>query len=220
MMVVYRKVEPPVDSVRSSNSSSFTQVTAMDEDAMRTPHASIIQSQQSHGSPASSMYITQTTTTVVKQEITEDNEPASSSSSHKSAFPAAPNLHELEGLQPMKSDEPISGVSTLKSEGSESLDELYASGNRRSLVSTGSSSSTSLEVSEILEGVRPSTQEEEVEVEDDDEEVEYEDAKIEQEDDEEEEEDEVGQVELHTQDNRSARATQDEGILYGNISRL
>ena len=72
------------------------------------------------------------------------------------------------------------------------VDDFFnGSAKRKTHPSTGSSSSTSLEVSEIMEGARTSVADEEHE-----EEL-YEDAKEEEDDDEEEEEDGEAQVELH-----------------------
>ena len=181
----------------------------MDEDALRTPHSSVITSQQSHISPGSSVTLTPASTketSATVEQITPSSIPLppltpgeeaalrSPTDNQPPLFPQMPNLSSSSpgAKQAAETISPISSVKTSSDVGGEERgDDNYdaTSTRRTTLQSTGSSSSTSLEVSEILEGVRPTNQPGTEEVE----EEEFEDAKGDIEDDDEEE----GHVELH-----------------------
>ena len=201
------------DSIRSSNSSSFTQVTAMDEDAVRTPHGSVMTSQQSHTSPGSSITLTPASSkdmSAVAEQVTPSSIPLPpvtpgeeaalrTPTSTDTQHPLFPDMSSLSSSSPAAKQvtETASPISSIKTSsdvgGDERADDTFegATTRRSALQSTGSSSSTSLEVSEILEGVRPANQPEETEKADE----EFEDAKGDIDDEEEEEEE--GHVELH-----------------------
>ena len=206
------------DSLRSSNSSSFTQVTAMDEDAIRTPHGSVMTSQQStqqsHTSPGSSVTLTPASSkdmSAVAEQVTPSSIPLppvtpgeeaalrtpTSPDAHQPLFPKLPTLSSSSpaAKQTGETASPISSIKTSSDiGGDERADDAFegSSTRRTTLQSTGSSSSTSLEVSEILEGVRPANQPEETEAD-----AEFEDAKGDIDGEEEEEEEVEGHVELH-----------------------
>lgn len=183
----------------------------MDEDALRTPHGSIMTSQQSsaqsHTSPGSSITLTPASSkdmSAVAEQVTPSSiplppvtpgeeaalkTPITSPDSQAVLFPKMPTLPSSSPTtkQPNEATSPISSVKTSSDIGA---DDSYEGGARRTARrSTGSSSSTSLEVSEIMEGVRPANHPEETEELDE----EFEDAKGDVEDEEEEE----GHVELH-----------------------
>ena len=181
----------------------------MDEDALRTPHGSVITSQQSHISPGSSVTLTPASTKetpATAEQITPSSIPLpaltpaeeaalrSPTDNQPPLFSQIPSLSSSSPgtKQATETRSPISSVKTSSDVGGEERgDDNYdgTSTRRTTLQSTGSSSSTSLEVSEILEGVRPTNQPGTEEVE----EEEFKDAKGDIEDDDEVE----GHVELH-----------------------
>ncbi len=198
------------DTVRSSGGSSmssFTHVSAMDDDQLRTPHASVSQSQV-HPSPGSSITLTPVSSKDISNPVSpqtggpssvplppltlaeESNDQFSpheritaaqqqpmvgpgplpvtspptppqtrnlaaagpnfsaAAATHSHDFlTSSPASHKPDNFQPPKSDSSAEGAPA---------DQSYQSGaasdtQRKSLKSTGSSSSASLEVSEILE---------------------------------------------------------------------
>lgn len=181
---------------------------------MRTPHGSVLQSQQSHVSPASTLTPGSSKDMSVIDPLTPSSIPLppatpgeesalrspTSDPLQSGSFPSVPPLPSSPPLIPEQGSvdqdiiSPISSIKTSTDVGADgNVDDFFnGTTKRKTHPSTGSSSSTSLEVSEIMEGVRTSAADE------DHEEELYEDAKEEEEDDEdEEEEEEEAQVKLH-----------------------
>ena len=194
LFICFRRESGAVeDSVRSSGSSSFTQVTAMDEDQLRTPRAPV---PHSHTTPESSITLTpasshdlsavgsphtQATPTSLPLPPPTPGEDAalsterlsssdaiislgpcspSQSPSSKIPKPSQANSQEFYTSSPASQKTkdfrpPLKSDSEVQETSSETMDELFhncVSKPRQILHSTGSSSSTSLEVLEILEG--------------------------------------------------------------------
>ena len=153
----------------SSGSSTFTHVTAMDDAALQTPRGFISQSQPSPGSsltitPTSSRDLSgissqPTPTSVPLPPSTPGEEEALRTPRRSTSPPSAT-------LAPLTSELPQDFVTSSPASGhkgefkppqeASSVDDLFHPEIKRRtmLQSTGSSSSTSLEVSEILEGAR------------------------------------------------------------------
>ncbi len=182
----------------------------MDEEALRTPHSSVLTShqspQQSVTSPGSTVTLTPTSTkdATPAEKTTPSSIPLPPVTPGEEAAlktPNAPTTTSEISRQSVEALSPIASVKELEGEGDgEKVDESFdeTSTRRTTLRSTGSSSSTSLEVSEILEGGRPVNPPEDTE----EIEEEFEDAKGDMEEDEEE----IGHVELHQRGDASDEA--------------